>query len=407
MSHHAAEIAARDSYGRLLALVAARSRDIAAAEDALAEAFLAALQQWPREGVPRNPDAWLLTAARRRLTDGARRQQTRGEGADALALFATEEAESMDSYAFPDERLKLLFICAHPAIEESLRTPLMLQTVLGLDAALIANAMRVSPKTMGQRLWRAKTKIRDAGVAFEVPEQGELAERLHAVLEAIYAAYGSGWEDMTGDDPKLKGLTEEALWLGRLLATLLPEEPEPKGLLALMLYSEARRGTRLTPEGEYIPLSEQDASCWSVELIGEAERILMSAARLGRIGPYQLEAAIQSAHVERARTGRVNDQAVALLYEGLVQLSPTLGALVARAAAVANAQGAARGLELIEEIPEELREEYQPYWALRGHLLVQTRQYSEARLAYERALGMTEAPPIRQFLLCKLQALTH
>jgi RNA polymerase sigma-70 factor (ECF subfamily) len=233
----------------------------------------------------------------------------------------------------------------------------------------------------------------------------ELPARLHAVLEAIYAAYGSGWEDVSGDGPKLQGLADEALWLGRLTAALLPEEPEPRGLQALMLYSEARRGARRTPDGQYVPLSEQGQSRWSVELISEAERTLGSAAGLGHLGPYQLEAAIQSAHVERARTGRVNDEAIALLYEGLVRLSPTLGAQVARVSALAKVQGAERGLQLLEELPGELCQEYQPYWALRGHLLDAAGQPAEARLAYECALGMTGDPSIRHYLLRKLQAL--
>ncbi|MDF2696805.1 MAG: sigma-70 region 2 family protein, partial [Labilithrix sp.] len=201
-----AELAARASYGRLLSILAVRTHDLAGAEDALAEAFLAAVTQWPIDGVPRNPEAWLLTAARRKLVDAARRRRTRDE---KHVLLQVNVDDAADGDFFGDERLRLLFVCAHPAIDAAVRTPLMLQTVLGLDAARIATALRVAPKTMGQRLWRAKTKIRDARIPFDVASE-ELPERSFAVLEAIYAAYGSGWEDVSGRAAASRGLTEEA-----------------------------------------------------------------------------------------------------------------------------------------------------------------------------------------------------
>ncbi len=238
-----AEAVARAAYGRLVAYLAARSRDVAAAEDALAEAFAAALRVWPETGVPERPEAWLFTAARRQLIQAGRRQAVRGAAEPTLALLA-EERQDRAPDAFPDERLKLLFVCAHPAIDPAARAPLMLQTVLGLDAARIASAFLVAPAAMGQRLVRAKTRIREAGIAFAVPEPEELPERLAAVLDAIYAAYGSGWEDAAGTDARRKGLTAEAIWLARLVTALLPGEPEARGLLALMLYCEARAAAR-------------------------------------------------------------------------------------------------------------------------------------------------------------------
>lgn len=251
----AIERAARDSYGRLTAYLAARSRDLAAVEDALADAFASALRSWPVDGVPDKPEAWLLTVARRRLIDHSRHARVHDESVPTL-VAATEEAQDLSRMrtGFPDERLKLLFVCAHPAIDPGIRTPLMLQTVLGMDAGRIASAFLVKPSAMGQRLVRAKTKIRDAGIAFQVPNPEELPSRLDAVLEAVYAAYGSGWDDVAGADPRRSGLTAEAIGLGRLLTELCPGEPEALGLLALMLHCEARRDARRGPTGAYIPL---------------------------------------------------------------------------------------------------------------------------------------------------------
>ena len=396
-TRRAVERAARDSYGRLVTFLAARSRDIAAAEDALADAFRAALETWPRDGVPGRPEAWLLTAARRRLIDGARHLQVRAEAVPDLRIVA-EEAEALaEADRFPDERLKLLFVCAHPAIDPAIHTPLMLQTVLGLDAARIASAFLVSPAAMGQRLSRAKVKIRDAGIGFELPEAKELPPRLDAVLQAIYAAYGSGWDDVAGADPRRRGLAAEAVDLGRMLRPLLPAEPEVEGLLALMLHCEARREARRGPDGTYIPLSEQDTARWSAPMIAEAERILSAAAQDKRFGRFQLEAAIQSVHAQRARTGRTNWEAIALLYEGLVRLAPTIGARVGQAAAVAEARDAAAGWALLQAIPAEAVTGYQPYWALAAHLLRRLGQPADA--TYERAIGLCEDPAMRDFLL--------
>jgi RNA polymerase sigma-70 factor (ECF subfamily) len=399
-ARHAIERMARESYGRLLAFVAARSRDIAAAEDALADAFHAALETWPRDGVPDKPEAWLLTAARRRLIDVARHAQVRHAASDALqhALeLARHDADEPER--FPDERLKLLFVCAHPAIDAAARTPLMLQTVLGLDAARIASAFLVKPATMGQRLSRAKTKIRDAGIAFEVPRLEALSERLDAVLETIYAAYGSGWDDIAGADPRRKGLASEALELGAVLAQLLPAEPEALGLLALMLHCESRRAARRGPAGEYVPLSEQDTAAWSRPMIEQADRLLARAQHARRIGRFQLEAAIQSAHAVRAQTGQVDWEAIALLYEGLVRLAPTIGVLTGRAAAVAEARGAAAGWSLLQAIAPDAIAGYQPYWALAAHLLERLGRHDESRTARERAIGLCEDPAMRAFLM--------
>ena len=394
----AAELAARASYGRLLAYLAARWRDVARAEDALGDALLAALETWPRTGVPDNPVAWLLTAARRRLVDGARHAGVAAAAEADLKVMLDERADASPA-AFPDERLALLFVCAHPAIDEAARTPLMLQTVLGLDAARIASAFLVAPATMSQRLVRVKAKIREAGIRFEIPAPGELTARLDAVLETIYAAYGSGWEDVAGADPRRHGLAEEAIWLGRLVARLRPDEPEAQGLLALMLHCEARRAARRDAAGAYVPLGFQDLRRWSRPMIEEAEEVLAGAARLKAAGRFQLEAAIQSVHAQRVRTGETDWEAVTLLYEGLLRHAPTMGARVAHAAALGEARDAEAGLGALDAIPPDEVATYQPYWALRGHVLTALGRAAEAGEAYDRAIGLSEDPAVRAFLL--------
>ncbi|MCG8440569.1 MAG: RNA polymerase subunit sigma-24 [Caulobacterales bacterium] len=403
----AAEEAARGSYGRLLAYLSARSGDVAAAEDALADAFASALKTWPERGVPDNPDAWLLTAARRRLIDGARRAATREVAAADLTLLAEEAQAGANMRELPDDRLKLLFVCAHPAIDPAARTPLMLQTVLGLDAARIASAFLVSPAAMGQRLVRAKAKIRAARVPFEPPGPEEARARLGDVLEAVYAVYGTGWEDAAGADPRRRGLADEAVWLARLLTRLAPEHAEAGGLLALLLYCEARRPARRGEGGAYVALSDQDPRIWDAALIVEAEGLLRRALAGGDHGRFQLEAAIQSAHAARAVTGRTDWTAVAVLYDRLVEVSPTLGACVGRAAAQGEAHGPEAGLAALDEIPEKRVAAYQPYWATRAHLLSLAGRKDDARAAYDRAVGLSEDPAVRAFLLKKAGALTE
>ena len=397
-THRAIERVARESYGRLVAYLSSHTRDVASAEDALSNALVAALKAWPRDGVPQNPEAWLLTAARRSFIDLVRHQQVAVASEPTLRLLR-EEREVTSPAEFPDDRLKLLFVCAHPAIDSSMHTPLMLQTVLGLDAALIAHAFLVSPKTMGQRLVRAKTKIRDGGIQFEVPQARELPQRLDAVLEAIYAAFGIGWDDMAGVDQSGRELAEEAIWLGRVLLQLMPREAEVHGLLALMLHCEARRAARRGLDGRYVPLSEQDCQKWSLPLIEEAERHLAEAASRGCTGRFQLEAAIQSVHAERARSGAIQWNGIMMFYEQLIRVSPTLGTRTGYAAAVAEAKGAEEGLAALDGIDADAISAYQPYWAVRAHLLQRLGKTPEALDAFDRAIGLTEDPAVRQFLL--------
>jgi len=398
-THDAIEAVARDSYGRLVAYIASRTGDIADAQDALSEALVAALETWPTNGVPDKPEAWLLHVARNRLIDASRREQTRRDAEPSLQQLAEEtEATTTDHESFPDERLKLLFVCAHPAIDPAARTPLMLQAVLGIDGARIASAFLVSPAAMSQRLVRAKNKIRDAGIPFRVPEPPEWDERVSFVLDAIYAAYTTGWESLMETASTHHALAREAITLGRMLTQLMPQEPEALGLLALILHCEARREARYTSDGKFVPLDQQDTTLWSQSMIAEAEKHLRSAAAFKHMGRCQLEAAIQSLHANRARSGRIDWKEIALLYEGLVRIAPVIGSFVGRAVAIAQAGDPAAGFAVLQQIPTDRTANYQPYWAARGHLLQLLNRKDEAREAFNRAASLTDDPVLREYL---------
>jgi predicted RNA polymerase sigma factor len=404
-AHVTAEAVARRSYGKLVALLAKRTRDVAAAEDALADAFASALADWPAKGCPENPEAWLLTVANRKSIDSARRRRSVEAAASQLRLFA-EEKQAATGQGLPDHRLALMFACAHPAIEPGIRSPLILQVVLGLDARKIASAFLMSPTAMGKRLVRAKEKIRGAHIPFEVPEREELAARLDAVLEAIYAAFAEGWSDALGIDSVRRDLTGEALFLARLVCELLPNEAEALGLLALMLHAEARRGARRSTNGEFVPLAEQDTALWDSQLIGQAEDLLMRASRLGAIGRYQLEGALQSAHVHRRRSGHNNWPAVVKLYDALFAISASPVVAVNRALAIAEVHGASAALEAMDKAGwDERLNEYQPYWAARADLLARTGACDNARHAYDVAIGLETDPAVRRFLQRRRAAL--
>lgn len=400
----AAEKVARQSYGKLVAFLAARSRDVPAAEDALSDALMAALRTWPERGIPDSPEAWLLVAARRNLLQVARHRSVEANAQGAIML-AFEEMEARlnaaDDALFPDERLKLLFACTHPAIDKAVHTPLMLQTVLGIDARTIAQAFVISPEAMSQRLVRAKVKIRDAGIPFSIPDRAVLQERLSAVLSAIYAAYGLGWEGVDGEDGR-RALTGEAIWLGRALLQVLPDEPEAIGLLSLMLHCEARRSARRGPEGDYIPLDEQQTGRWNAIMMSEADALLRSAGALDRFGPFQAQAAIQSVHAARRLTGTTDWQALSLLYGALVMMKPTLGARVSHAAVIGRAKDAQAGLHELDGLDPSDIGAYQPYWAVRAHLLSLTDDKPAAIDAYVRAIGLSDSPAIRSFLNSRL-----
>jgi len=402
----ALETAARRSYGKLVAFLAARTRDVAAAEDAVSDAFASALARWPANGCPSNPEAWLLTVARRNMINVIRKRRKGEVVAEQLQLLAERLSETALGTGIPDDRLALMFACAHPAIDITVRAPLMLQTVLGLDAARIASAFLMSPAAMAQRLVRAKNKIREAGIPFRIPEQEELSERLGAVLDAIYAAFAEGWVDAAGTDAGRRDLAEEAIFLGRLLTELLPSEPEALGLFALMLHAESRRRARRNEAGDYVPLTEQNLGLWDEKMIDEAETLLLRASALGSIGRYQLEGALQSAHVHRCRTGRANWEEVIQLYDALWKLSGSPVVAINPAVAVAEVQGAQAGLEAIEEVGTDRRvNQYEPYWAARAELLAKAGERAKARTAYDIAIGLERDPAVRRFLQQRQSAL--
>ena len=402
-----ADAVARRSYGKLVAFLAARTRDVAAAEDALSEAFAAALADWPNKGCPANPEAWLLAVARRKMIDAARRRKTSTDAVGQVRLLAEELEAAAGAPEIPDQRLALMFACAHPALDPSVRSPLILQVVLGLDAKTIAAAFLTSPAAMGKRLVRAKDKIRQAGIPFAIPARDALPARLDAVLEAIYAAFSEGWSDPQGADAARRDLTQEALFLARLAVELAPAEPEALGLLALMLHAQARRAARRTEAGEFVPLAEQDPNAWDAALIEEAEAVLTRAGALGAIGRYQLEAALQSAHVDRIRGGRRNWGAVVELYDGLMALSGSPVVAINRAVAIGELKGAQVGLDALPTVASDARlADYQPFWASRAQLLAQVGEVDEAREAYEFAIGLERDPAVQRFLRGRQLALS-
>lgn len=399
----AAEAAARHHRGRLLAWLAWQWRDIAAAEDALAEAFALALAQWPQRGVPDSPEGWLLTAAKRQLLMAARRQRL-AEDPALTVLFPGEDDAAPEAPALPDGRLRLLFVCGHPAIEATMRSALMLQTVLGLEASQIASAFLIKPEAMTKRLVRAKAKIKATGIRFEEPEASELPGRLHAVLEAIYGAYTLHWGH--ADDDSAGQLASEALYLAELVAAQLPSEPEALGLVALLWLCEARRPARRAAGGAYLPLHEQDTRLWDAGRIAQANQALARAAALRAPGPMQLEAAIQAAHVHGRLDGAVPWASIVQLYEQLLLLAPTVGAQIGHAVALAQASGQPqRGLERLGAIEPERVTSHQPWWAARAHLLARAGALEAAQHAYGRALALTADPALREWLAAQSKAL--
>lgn len=385
--------AARESYGRLVAVLAAGHGDLQLAEDALSGAFEQALRLWPGAGVPANPEGWLITVARNRQRDvwksaDRRRAVPLDPADDGHWTASVDPFADLDPDRIPDERLALLFVCAHPAIDETVRTPLMLQTVLGFEAAEIAAAFAVAPTAMAQRLVRAKKRIRDTRIRFAVPTRQDLPGRLPAALEAVYGCHAIGHRVHDGRE-----MAVEAQYLAVTLATLV-DDPEAWGLAALITLSLARESGH--GEVDYLPLDAQDAARWDAVLIAEGEAYLRRAS--GRPpGRFQLEAAVQAVHCARATTGRTDWPALRTLYEALAVVAPTWGGLVALAATVGRLDGPPAGLRRLDDIGDGIAA-FQPAWAVRAHLLAADGQVDPARAAYDRAIALSADPGVREFL---------
>ena len=392
-----AGVAARDSYGRLLALLAAATSDLAGAEDALADAFERALRTWPSQGVPGNPDAWLLTVARNRLRDewkSARAQR-------AVPLDAAPDTlahiDDVDVDAIPDRRLELMLVCAHPAIDRAMHTPLMLNTVLGFTAEQVGRAFSVPAPTMATRLVRVKKRIKAAGIPFRIPDLADLPARMAAVLEAVYGAYVIDWA--TG--PQARQVPSEALHLAEVLTALVPGDPEALGLAALIELSAARAPARVDADGRFVPLAGQDPALWNQELISRAHEHLRAAHARGQLGRFQLEAAIQAVHCARGRDGATDWPTLLTLHRILQAVAPSLGSGVALAAVTAEVDGPAAGLAALDALLLEAGQRarlFQPAMATRAHLLDRLGRKQEAVAAYDSAISLTHDTAEREYL---------
>lgn len=398
-----AAFVARESYGRLVAYLATRWGDLAAAEDALGAAFVAALERWPTAGVPERPESWLLTVARRKLIDSARHNEILRRPEIVAALNDAMTTHSAPASALPDERIRLMLVCAHPAIDTKIRPALMLQAVLGLEAKTMASAFLVSAETMTKRLVRAKAKIRAAGLRFEEPTASDMHQRLHTLLEAIYAAYFLGREGAVADGDAHDQLRDEAVYLARTVAIALPLAAEALGFLALLTFCEARRAAQVNAAGEFVPLLEQDAGMWDRALMREGYLLLERAAAQGEIGPFQLEAAIQAAHCYRARSGSVPWDEIKLLYHALVTHYPTMGGMVGYAVATAHAEhDPSNGLTILNGIDPAAVRTYQPFWVAMWHLHTLGSDPTRARTSLLRALSLSTHPRLQAYLRSRL-----
>jgi RNA polymerase sigma-70 factor (ECF subfamily) len=390
----------RELFGRLVGWLFRRDGDLERAEDAVAAAFAAAVVSWREKGVPRSPEAWLRVAARNAAVSAARRDiRTVPVDPEDFEIVAAADV-SDDFRPALDDTVLLLFVCAHPAIDARMHAPLMLQAVLGVDAARIAAVFLVPPATMGQRLTRVKTKIRDAGIRYRVPEPSELPGRVDAVLRAIYAAYGSSdalIDDLGGDRPALRA---EAIRLAELMTAMLPENPEARGLLALLLHTEGRRRGRF-PNGEFVPLGAQDIGLWSAEMRRRADSELRRAAEAGRPGRFQLEAAISAVHSARAETGTTDWQAIATLYRGLLQIAPSTGASIGAAAALVEVGELAEAEAILAALPAATVATHQPYWVCLARLESARGRLEAAAAAQQRAIGLTTDPRVRSWLVAQ------
>lgn len=405
----------RREAGRCVATLIRVLGDIDLAEDAVAEAFAIAAEQWPKTGMPPNPGGWITTAARNRAIDWLRRESTRGErhlAAYRLHTDSTEpgrnpELDRLDDFVdvVADDQLRLMFLCAHPALAADAQVALILRLVAGLSTGEIATAFLVPEATMAQRIVRAKRKLHDNHASYRVPGAAELPDRLRAVLAAIYLVFTEGHTATSGQALTRNGLSAEAIRLGRILLELMPDEPETTGLLALMLLSEARRAARTAADGTMVRLADQDRSRWDRTLISEGHQLVRACLRRNRPGPFQIQAAIAAVHADAPTAGSTDWSQIITLYDQLCALRPDPVATLNRSVAIAELHGPAEGLSALAGIDPAPLEDYQPYHAARADLLARAGRRDEAVAAYGRAIGLTTNTIERDFLLRQRAAL--